>query len=46
MSTYNIGIYKEISKIIPELSSNMCLISSSVTFKDRIFMPGGSGLQL
>ena len=30
MSTHNIGFYEEISKIIPELSSNMHLISSSV----------------
>ena len=30
MSSHNIGLYKEISKIIPELSSNMHLISSSV----------------
>ena len=30
MSTHNIGFYEEISKIIPELSSNTHLISSSV----------------
>ena len=29
MSTHNIGFYEEISKNIPELSSNMHLISSS-----------------
>ena len=29
MSTHNIGFYEEISKTIPELSSNMHLISSS-----------------
>ena len=29
MSTHNIGFYEEISKIIPKLSSNMHLISST-----------------
>ena len=30
MSTHNIGFYEEISKIVPNLSSNTHLISSSV----------------
>ena len=32
MSTHNIGFYEEISKIISYLSSNMHLISSSVSY--------------
>ena len=32
MSTHNIGIFEEISKIIPQLSSNTHLISSSEVF--------------
>ena len=33
MSTHNIGFYEEISKIIPELSSNMHYICSSEVMK-------------
>ena len=36
MSTHNIGFYEEISKIIPELSSNMHLISSSDIYRNNI----------
>ena len=39
MKTHNIGFYEEISKIIPYLSSNMHLISSSVIF---IFLSSGT----
>ena len=28
MSTHNVGLYEEISKIITELSSNICLFCS------------------
>ena len=43
MSTHNIGFYEEISKIIPELSSNTHLISSSGCHISR---PDKNGLHI
>ena len=39
MSTHNIGFYKDLTKIIFPLSSNMHRISSSATVKDRKLLP-------
>ena len=38
MSTYNIGFYEDLTKIIFKLSSNTHLISSSVTKISRMFV--------
>ena len=39
MSTHNIGFYEEISKIIPELSSNKHFISSAAQ-SEELGQPG------